>query len=268
MADDDSDLPSKRGWSDYAWRLFHNPYNYALLGGAIAISAITGAWWLLLGAAAAEALWLIYAPDSKRMRNALDMIMDDEEAGARSKNLEASIVGLARGDQARCRALLAKQKEIQSLAAQNNSFTQSLLQAEMAKLQKLVDSFIEMASTSARYRDYLDREDPGDLERLAKSYEKEAANAADGPVKDLAKKNQAIVMSRLDRLKDIKQFVDRAGGQLELIENSFGLLADQIVSMRSPGELSDQLDELLDGVEAVRETAREADAMLGQAQTS
>lgn len=262
MAADDSGMPSKRTWSQYATRLFHNVYNYSIIGGVTAVSMITHQYWMMLGLAGAEGLWLIYAPDSKRMRNALDMVMDDEEAGQRSKSLEASILGLSRPDQVRCRALIAKQAEITNLANQNNAFTRELLSSEMGKLQKLVDSFIELATTTARYRDYLDREDVGDLDRLAKSYEREAGAAPDGPVKDLAKKNQKIVLSRLERLKDIKQFVDRAGGQLELIENSFGLLADQIVSMRSPGELSDQLDELLDGVEAVRETAKEADQML------
>ena len=47
---------------------------------------------------------------------------------------------------------------------------------------------------------------------------------------------------------------------MELIENTFGLLADQIVTMRSPRELSGQLDDLADGVEAVKTTARETDA--------
>jgi hypothetical protein len=47
-----------------------------------------------------------------------------------------------------------------------------------------------------------------------------------------------------------------------LIENTFRLLADQIVTMRSPRELGGQLDELIDGVEVVRSTAREAEALL------
>jgi hypothetical protein len=95
-----------------------------------------------------------------------------------------------------------------------------------------------------------------EIERLAKSYDREA-KTAQGSALELAKKNLGICQSRLERLKDIKEFVDRAAGQLELIENSFGLLADQIVSMRSPGELSGQLDDLIDGVEAVRQTAQE-----------
>jgi len=48
-----------------------------------------------------------------------------------------------------------------------------------------------------------------------------------------------------------------------LIENSFQLIADQIVTMQSPQELSGQLDELLDGVESIRQTAVETDRILG-----
>jgi hypothetical protein len=136
-----------------------------------------------------------------------------------------------------------------------------LLRGEVTKLDQLVDSFIDLASTSARYREYLDREDIGDVERLSRSYEKEAESTVTH-VREMAKKNLAIVKARLERLREIKEFVDRATGQLELIENSFALLADQIVSMRSPGELSGQLDELIDGVDAVRQTARESERLL------
>ena len=53
-----------------------------------------------------------------------------------------------------------------------------------------------------------------------------------------------------------------ARGQLDLIENSFQLIADQIVTMQSPQELSGQLNDLLDGVEAIAQTARDTEQML------
>jgi hypothetical protein len=51
--------------------------------------------------------------------------------------------------------------------------------------------------------------------------------------------------------------------QLDLIDNSFQLIADQIVTMQSPQQLSGQLDELLDGVESIRQTAIDTDRILG-----
>ena len=78
----------------------------------------------------------------------------------------------------------------------------------------------------------------------------------------LAQKNMQVLLKRKDKYGEIRGYLSTARGQLELIENTFRLLADQIVTMRSPTELSGQLDELLDGVEAVRQTARETDRLL------
>ena len=79
---------------------------------------------------------------------------------------------------------------------------------------------------------------------------------------ELAQKNLAILMKRREKLAEIRDFVSQAEAQMALIENAFQLLTDQIVTMRSPKELSGQLDELMDGVEAVRSTARETEALL------
>ena len=85
---------------------------------------------------------------------------------------------------------------------------------------------------------------------------------ADVEKRTLAQKNMAVLMKRKDKYGEIRGYLSTARGQLELMENTFRLLADQIVTMRSPTELSGQLDELLDGVEAVRQTARETDKLL------
>jgi hypothetical protein len=67
---------------------------------------------------------------------------------------------------------------------------------------------------------------------------------------------------RLEKVQEIRSYLSVARGQLDLIENSFQLIADQIVTMQSPQELSGQLDELLDGVEAIRQTARDTEKIL------
>lgn len=251
----------KRSTRVYAKRLFNNFFNYAFLGTSLAAGLITGQLWIPLVAAGMEALFMLYAPDLWPVQKFLDRVMDAEEEEEAKRRRAVLLVTLPRGDQVRCQALLAKRGEIVRLAGENPTFGGELLRRELQKLDKLVDSFIDLASTSSRYRDYLDREDVDEVERLARGYEKEAESGNEATA-DLAKKNLQIVLARLERLREIKHFTERAGGQLALIENTFGLLADQIVSMRSPDELSGQLDELIDGVDAVRETAREADRLL------
>ena len=96
----------------------------------------------------------------------------------------------------------------------------------------------------------------GTLERDLRQWDK-AAQTGDPKdlATDIARKNRAIIQQRLQRIKEINQYLRVARGQLDLIENSFQLIADQIVTMRSPRELSGQLDGLLDGVDSIRQAA-------------
>jgi hypothetical protein len=169
------------------------------------------------------------------------------------------------GDEERQRvnALVARQEEIRRLAAQNPSFTGDLLRSELVKTDRLVDAFVEMAVTCARYESYLGSIDTAALDKDHRRYEQSAkgGDPAD-PRTTIAKKNLSIVGRRLEKVQEIRSYLSVARGQLDLIENSFQLIADQIVTMQSPQELSGQLDELLDGVEAIRQTAQDTEKIL------
>ena len=124
-------------------------------------------------------------------------------------------------------------------------------------------AFVEMALTCGRYASYLDSVD----ERvLARDVDRYAAEVRRGKPEDqrteISQKNLAIVVKRQERMHEIQSYMDVARGQLDLIENTFQLIADQIVTMQSPKELSGQLDELLEGVEAIKQSARDTEAFL------
>ncbi len=126
-----------------------------------------------------------------------------------------------------------------------------------------MDAFIDMAVTSARYDAYLRSVDVEGLEDDRVRLERDIHEATEsGAAVDLARKNLAIILKRQEKMKEIQHYLEVARGQLDLIENSFQLIADQIVTMQSPQELSGQLNELLDGVESIRQTAVETDAIL------
>jgi hypothetical protein len=139
-----------------------------------------------------------------------------------------------------------------------------LLRAELMKTDRLVDAFLDLSLTCTRFEQYLASIDLPALDRDRTRYEVNAkAGAEDDPQVQLARKNLAIVLKRIDKMKEIRRYLTVARGQLDLIENSFQLIADQIVTMQSPQQLSGQLDELLDGVESIRQTAVETDRILG-----
>ena len=246
----------------YAKYAFRNPYNYAILGGFASAAVLTGNWWLGLAGAGVEALWMLFAPDSKLLRKAwFDKVWAAELDAKKHAELEKKFKALPEADQMRCIALRDKQEQIRKMATENPSFGTDLLAGELAKLDGLVRSFVELQLACAKYGDYLRTVDLDEIERDTRRYQ-QIIDHSTGDKRDLAQKNLKVVLARKERCADIRNQQSTARGQLELIENTFRLLADQIVTMRSPAELGGQLDDLTDGVEAARQTARETEKLL------
>src|SRR5256885_9028067 len=246
----------------YARYAFKNPYNYAVMGGFASAALLTGNWWLGLAGAGAEALWMLFAPDSRLLRKLwFDKRHQEDQNAAKKAELDAKFKLLPEPDAMRCLALREKQEQINKLAQENPAFTIDLLSAELQKLDDLVRAFLELSVTCARYQDYLGSVDVDEIERDLRRYH-QILDKGEADKRVLAQKNIAVLEKRKEKYGEIRNYLSSARGQLELIENTFRLLADQIVTMRSPTELSGQLDELLDGVEAVRQTTRETDRLL------
>lgn len=249
----------------YLRMAFANPYNLALLFGSLSIAAMVQEPLLALGVLSAEALWLLFGPESKLLQRwlwdpSLERARRETEAQARAEAVKA----LDPAERSRVEALVERQEQIRWLASQNPSFTGELLRSELSKTNKLVDAFVELAVNCARYAQYLRSVDTAALERDRQRYAAEVRRgAADDAETQIAGKNLEIVGKRLERVEEIGRSLGVARGQLDLIENSFQLIADQIVTMQSPKELSGQLDDLLDGVEAIRETTRDTERILG-----
>jgi hypothetical protein len=246
----------------YARYAFKNPYNYAVMGGFASAALLTGNWWLGLAGAGVEALWMLFAPDSRLLRKTwFDKRHAEDLDAARRADLDAKFKLLPEPDAMRCLALREKQEQINKLATENPAFTVDLLSDELRKLDSLVRAFLELSVTCARYQDYLGSVDLDEIERDLRRYH-QILDKGDADKRTLAQKNIAVLDKRKEKYAEIRGYLSSARGQLELIENTFRLLADQIVTMRSPTELSGQLDDLLDGVEAVRQTTRETDRLL------
>lgn len=243
---------------------FANPYNLSLLTGALAASALTLNPLIAVAALGAEALWLMHAPDSSTMKRLVwDKKLDRMVAELEERELDAKLATLDPREQARVRDLFTEEKKINQLAAQNPSFSGDLMRDELVKSSALVGAFVEMALTCSRYERYLASVDRQALDHDRSMLENRIRSAKpDAPATEIAKKNLEIIQKRKEKITEIEEYITVARGQLELIENTFHLIADQIVTMQSPREMSGQLDQLLSGVEAVRSAAIDTDALL------
>lgn len=248
----------------YLKMAFANPYNLSLFGGGILASILTLNPVLLIATLGMEAIWLLNAPENRRLRMLLwDPRFESLRKAIQAEDRKRRLTHVSERDRERVDGLVARKEQIEALAEQNPSFTGELLKNELVKTDRLVDAFIEMALTCARYTQYLETVDEGSLDRDRNRYMNQMRGATEGdPQFAIAKKNLEVVAKRLERLGEIRRYLQVARGQLDLIENSFQLIADQIVTMQSPQELSGQLDELLDGVEAIKASAKDTESFL------
>ena len=243
---------------------FANPYNLSLLLGGVTASVLTANPLPAIVAIGAEALWLLHGSDSKYLRRILwdprlekvRLAMEAQDRAEKMKNLPDS-------EQQRVLGLVEREQQINKLAAANPSFTGDLLRGELVKTHKLVESFLEMALTVNRYENYLDTVDLKALERdRDRWHDRSVLPQASDPERDIAQKNFVVIQKRVERVHEIGRYLGVTRAQLDLIENSFQLIADQIVTMQSPNELSGQLDDLLDGVDSIRQTAIDTEKIL------
>lgn len=256
-------FPEKPSYLKYT---FANPYNLTLLGGALLASALTLNPLIAVAALGIEGLWMLHGSQSRFMQRMLwDPLYEKEKLEYEQRRRMAQVEKLGQGGQNRVMSLIEKEKQIQQLAMQNPSFTGDLLRNEIAKTHNLVNAYIDLAVTCSRYENYLASINVNQIETTRQHWQQyiEAnIGKVDAVEMDIAKKNLAIINKRLERVAEINRYLKIAYGQTNLIENSFQLLADQIVTMQSPNELSGQLDELLDGVESIKETAKETEQIL------
>jgi hypothetical protein len=247
----------------YLKAAFANPYNISLLAGGLAASVLTLNPLLAIVTVGLEILWVVNAPGSKKLQEWLwDPTFNQQQAAQERAAREERLKNLDESDRERVVELLARQQEINALAAQNPSFTGELLRSELTKTDRLVEAFIEMANTCSRYQAYLDSVDLSELEKDRRRWDAICQNDSRDSETEIARKNLAIINKRFDKMKEIHHYLTMARGQLDLIENSFQLIADQIVTMQSPQELTGQLDELLDGVESIKQTAADTERLL------
>lgn len=251
------------GGPPYTRYAFLNPYNLSLVIGASAAAAMTGQWWLGVCGAAGEALWLLFAPGSKVLQRAwFDKLWLEERASESQKQLDDKLSRLPPAEQRRVHQLLAQKERIHDLARDNPSLTAELMKGELAKLDALIDDFLHLAAQCARAERHLASFDTQALDDAYRSYKAQFEGMPQGDKRRaVAKKNMEVIEQRRKRWGELRQSVQTSHGQMDLMENTFKLLGDEIMTMSTPQALGSRLDDLRLGVEAAREASAEGDEL-------
>ncbi len=243
---------------------FLNVYNLGLLGGAMTASALTGEYVLGALALGAEALWLLFGPDLRPFRRAVDQQHREEREAADRERVKKMMESLPEREWARARALDELRREIERDMQHNPTFQAILMQSEVEKLSHLLKSFVSLATACVRAETYLSASDPRDLNRQIETQRNLQKSIKDEAAQHIAAKNIQVLEKRLETMKEIQNFLARARGQMNLIENTTRLLRDQVLTMARPDQLGEQLDDLLTGVDAIQDSARDHEAIFSK----
>jgi hypothetical protein len=241
---------------------FLNVYNLSLLGGAGLTALVTQDWLIGVGALALEALWLVVGPDLKPFQRVVKNAAREERDKEEQARVEKLMSELTGRDFQRAKALEELKREIERDIANNPTFSAVLLRTELEKLGQLYQSFVKLAAACLKSEDYLANVSEKELTRQLEAQQALERHQTDAALVELSKKNAQVLQKRLDAVRDIRMFLQRARGQMNLIENSVRLLRDQALTMTSPSQLTEQLDGLLTSVDAVSESVRDTDAIL------
>lgn len=241
---------------------FANVVNLGLFLGALAAAAATGNGFLALAAMGLEAVWLLIGPDAHAFRLWVDRHHREKWQAAAQNRLRAIVEALPERERVRVEELEYVRAQILKEAKQNPSFAGILLEMEFGKLDQLRDGFIVLAHACTRAEEHLAGIDVRDLDRQMQHQKRVLESVDDAQSRTIAQRNLEVLDKRQDALDDVKTFLTRARGQMSLIDNTVSLMRDRVLTMRSPQELAEPLDDLLRGMDAVRAAAQESDEML------
>lgn len=236
--------------------LFH-PLNVLMLAGAGVSAALTGSVVPLAVGAAVELLWLTVGARMGGAGAYLQHVRRQSVSASSEREVNAALGEVTEADRRRYLELDRLRGDIRRLVQSAGTIEKDMLQPEVVKVDRLVDSFVDLAARAARYEAFLAETDLNELEEQVRLQEKLVDKAPDPEAKRLAADNLEVMQARLQRGAEVGSLAQRARGQLNLVENTLRLLRDQIASLDDPSQVSGQLDELVRSVEAIEASAKE-----------
>ena len=252
------ELPERPSYYRYA---FANLYNLSLLGGAAVAAAATNDWAVAAIAGGLEALWLGIGADTAPFRRWVDRQHRNKLAAAAKERRRLRILALPdQRDRERAIDLIEAHILMGKELAKNEHWTAELVGDEYSRLDSLLDAFVELAEAAARFDRYLQQFDPNKLRKdIARQKQLASVPGGDPETTALATRNADLLEKRAGTLSELGRLVQRTRAQMSVIENTFSLLRDQIVSLEPPKDIKGQLDEIVAGVDAVRAVLADGD---------
>ena len=215
---------------------------------------------ILLFTAAAELMYLGIVPRSDRFHR----VVKSRRAAERTKPASDREVfrELSRDDQKRYVRFRNLEKVIKDNYAKLPYASQGLLDAHLAKLDNLLDSYLNLLQLKERNLRFTAATAEAEIVQAIAQLRGEIAH--DPPrVAAIKQRRLAILEKRLDKFKKASENRAILEAQLQTIEDVTKYVYEQSLTMRNPEEVSFQLDTLVSEVEETQTSVEALDELFG-----
>jgi len=240
----------------YLKEAFKEPINFWGMAGFAVAAAYVQDITPLVAALAAEAVYLVVVPATPFYRRLVERREKERARKLRDSQREAVIKGFDPREREAVEYLRWMKNQIYS---NYKKFTTSKqIPGNLQTLDQRWEDFVDLLDVYRRRKHHLRSINRQAVQNQLKQAEHAIQNSTDDRAKRVQSANAEILKRRVAAFNDLERSVRLVEGQLQSIENFFGLVNDQVVTLPTPERVSAlHFEELSDSIAMTRQMLEE-----------
>ena len=240
----------------YLKEAFKEPLNFWGMAGFAIAAAYVQDVTPLLAALAAEAVYLAVVPATPFYRRLVERREKERARKLRDAQREAAIKAFDPREREAVEYLRWMKNQIYS---NYKKFTTSKqIPSNLQTLDQRWEDFVDLLDVYRRRKNHLRSINRQAVQNQLKQAEHSIQTATDDRQKRIQQANAEILKRRIAAFNDLERSVQMVEGQLQSIENFFGLVNDQVVTLPTPERVSSlHFEELSDSIAMTRQMLEE-----------
>ena len=240
----------------YLKEAFKEPINFWGMAGFAVAAAYVQDITPLVAALAAEAVYLVVVPATPFYRRLVERREKERARKLRDSQREAVIKGFDPREREAVEYLRWMKNQIYS---NYKKFTTSKqIPMNLQTLDQRWEDFVDLLDVYRRRKHHLRSINRQAVQNQLKQAEHAIQNSNDERAKRVQQANAEILKRRVAAFNDLERSVRLVEGQLQSIENFFGLVNDQVVTLPTPERVSAlHFEELSDSIAMTRQMLEE-----------
>lgn len=246
----------------YLKEALKEPVNFWGLAGFAVAAAYTQSVIPLGAALVAETMYLASVPASSIYRRLVDKREKQRLIKAREQQREALIKSFSPREREAVEYLRWLRNQVYS---NYRKFTNSKdIPQNLQTLDQRWEDFVDLLDVYRRRKNHLKQINRQAIQNQLAQAEREAENAPDERTRRVQMANIEILRRRVAQFNELEKSVKLVEGQLQSIENFFGLVNDQVVTLPTPERVSSlDFEQLSDSIAMTKQMLEDTSEIMG-----